>query len=649
VPTQQDIPRLLALRETRRRGGLARNQNAALTEIERRFQQIAEPAAAMATGMLAEPVSGIVGMAALPFGADVAANAVRNTQQGLTYQPRTEAGQQGMQALQGFMQPIAETVSRQTDIASKVLAGNAGFDVNTPGGQFLTGMLPALAASAPGFTAARAIPGRRLEMGDIGAGGVGSRQRGMFAGVRAKTADFDALDTAKNMKGQGATRDQIWNETGWFEDVDGSWKFEIDDSATRSKPFNEMGWAAGKDLQTGNSAVGPVSDFFEAKELESAYSGLIDFGDADRRAAMVVKPNMGASGSFDPDSNTFEVGLDGSGINRSVALHELQHAVQGREGFAEGGSPASFLSDTLTGELSDLKSTAMQSFRDGKISADQFYAIDELTPQEYAFKKYQRLAGEAEARNVETRRDFTPQQRRDSTPWSTLDVPESELIVRRGAVGGVVAAADNSSKIRRLYHASNVEFDKFDPARVGDRMTALGLGHYLTPNKVKANQYGSKLMEFDVDTKDVLDFSNLTPVQRGEISAELLKQVPTDRLAGFMQPTYKVLSPDDAGDRAFTKLQKQTDSYYHDRAKAIMLDGQEVPENIAQDMGIKPGDIVVRYVDSSKAGLENATPENILALMQEFDQTIPKKLGYKGASYGDEFAIYDPDLAVKVK
>jgi hypothetical protein len=395
VPTQQDIPRLLALRETRRRGGLARNQNAALTEIERRFQQIAEPAAAMATGMLAEPVSGIVGMAALPFGADVAANAVRKTQQGLTYQPRTEAGQQGMQALQGFMQPIAETVSRQTDIASKVLAGNAGFDVNTPGGQFLTGMLPALAASAPGFTAARAIPGRRLEMGDIGAGGVGSRQR--------------------------------------------------------------------------------------------------------------------------------------------------------------------------------------------------------------------------------------------------------------GAVGGVVAAADNSSKIRRLYHASNVEFDKFDPARVGDRMTALGLGHYLTPNKAKANQYGSKLMEFDVDTKDVLDFSNLTPVQRGEISTELLKQVPTERLAGFMQPTYKKVSADKVGLAEFKRLEEMTANYQHDRARAITMDGNEVPEGIARDLGIKPNDLVVRYVDSSKAGLENATPENILALMQEFDQTIPRKLGYKGASYGDEVAIYDPDLAVKVK
>jgi hypothetical protein len=58
-----------------------------------------------------------------------------------------------------------------------------------------------------------------------------------------------------------------------------------------------------------------------------------------------------------------------------------------------------------------------------------------------AFNQYQRLAGEAEARNVQTRRDFTPQQRREAAPWSTLDVPESELIVRRGGVGSRQSSA----------------------------------------------------------------------------------------------------------------------------------------------------------------------------------------------------------------
>jgi hypothetical protein len=186
----------------------------------------------MATGMLAEPVSGIVGMAALPFGVDVAANAVRKTQQGLTYQPRTEAGQQGMQALQGFMQPISETVSRQTDIASKVLAGNAGFDVNTPGGQFLTGMLPALAASAPGFTAARAIPGRRLEMGDIGAGGVGSRQRGAVGGIRGGepyTGVVDNIPSGSSYKGKVYhSTDKDFTEFDLNESADGTAWFVSD-------------------------------------------------------------------------------------------------------------------------------------------------------------------------------------------------------------------------------------------------------------------------------------------------------------------------------------------------------------------------------------------------------------------------------------
>jgi len=44
---------------------------------------------------------------------------------------------------------------------------------------------------------------------------------------------------------------------------------------------------------------------------------------------------------------------------------------------------------------------------------------------------YRRLAGEVEARNVETRMDWTPEQRRDTPPWHTEDVPRDQQIVRR--------------------------------------------------------------------------------------------------------------------------------------------------------------------------------------------------------------------------
>lgn len=45
------------------------------------------------------------------------------------------------------------------------------------------------------------------------------------------------------------------------------------------------------------------------------------------------------------------------------------------------------------------------------------------------FEKYRRLAGEAEARNVQKRMDYDMKERIDNPPWKTLDVPEEELIV----------------------------------------------------------------------------------------------------------------------------------------------------------------------------------------------------------------------------
>lgn len=67
-------------------------------------------------------------------------------------------------------------------------------------------------------------------------------------------------------------------------------------------------------------------------------------------------------------------------------------------------------------------------------------------------------------------------------------------------------AVGDGGNIVRLYHGAPVEFDEFDPARVGDRLTSLGLGHYLTPNKEMAKQYGENVMEFDVDLSNMLDW-----------------------------------------------------------------------------------------------------------------------------------------------
>ena len=61
---------------------------------------------------------------------------------------------------------------------------------------------------------------------------------GMFAGRNADTADLDALKVAQKMETKGHSRDEIWDQTGWFRFNDregkpmGEWKFEIPDDAS---------------------------------------------------------------------------------------------------------------------------------------------------------------------------------------------------------------------------------------------------------------------------------------------------------------------------------------------------------------------------------------------------------------------------------
>ena len=92
-----------AANELKRRG-------VTLEDMQNYFLAVAEPIAAMGSGIIAEPVAGFAGLAALPFGSDAAANAVNYYRDQLTYSPRTEAGQGGMAAVGEAMAPIGEAM-----------------------------------------------------------------------------------------------------------------------------------------------------------------------------------------------------------------------------------------------------------------------------------------------------------------------------------------------------------------------------------------------------------------------------------------------------------------------------------------------------------------------------------------------------------
>jgi len=82
----------------------------------------------MASGAVAEPAAGLVGLATTPFqGIGQGVQNIEATRQALTYEPRTMAGQQYTQALGGAIEPVARFASGVSE-----RMGEAGFQAGGP-------------------------------------------------------------------------------------------------------------------------------------------------------------------------------------------------------------------------------------------------------------------------------------------------------------------------------------------------------------------------------------------------------------------------------------------------------------------------------------------------------------------------------------
>lgn len=199
-----------------------------------------------------------------------------------------------------------------------------------------------------------------------------------FLGPAAKTANLGALARARQMAEAGVPREKIWQQEGWFQGPDKKWRFELDDSGSSlaqmpAKPVDHMG---------------QLNQTFSHPELFAAYPSM---------EKIALRSSAGDGAYYQPRRGftmpeRISIGVE-TGNPRSAALHEAQHAVQVREGFAPGGNPA----------------------------ADP--------------SLYNKIAGEVEARAVQARRDLTPEQRRERPPWLDYDVPESQQIVRSSDSG----------------------------------------------------------------------------------------------------------------------------------------------------------------------------------------------------------------------
>jgi len=260
-------------------------------------------------------------------------------------------------------------------------------------------------------------------------GAITPKPKQIFIGENAKTWNKAAADKAVELEKAGVAPEDIWSATGTFRGAEGKLRQEISDQASK------MTQVAKDKIEANQYFSGRMGEAFENEPLFDAYPKLHWMD------TFVNKELRG--GSFLPERQEINIMMPTEGGQRSVALHELQHAVQQKEKFARGGSPKSIgdLKGDLMGMEDKYNFLASEYFTatDDIVKSNILQELDYLKPRIEALQNlknidpeegYMRLAGEAEARAVQSRMDMTPQERLATFPYKSYDVPVDQLIYR---------------------------------------------------------------------------------------------------------------------------------------------------------------------------------------------------------------------------
>lgn len=231
------------------------------------------------------------------------------------------------------------------------------------------GMQSQRESSAPTAEVSRA--GRRTQDSD---GNEKTAQKGgtraSMAGPKAKTASSKSLALAEAMEEDGASREEIWQKTGWIRGADGQWRFEVDDSKAEFRPngdaklLSEPGYRRlveltdkwGDSFEKGGEALTEAEEA-EMEALQEEYSDrawekkyeLQDFLKHDElyeaypllrhTTVRFEKLDPGVKGKFDKRNGAIILSDSLFGKGPETLLHEIQHIIQKYEGFQGGTSP----------------------------------------------------------------------------------------------------------------------------------------------------------------------------------------------------------------------------------------------------------------------------------------------------------------------
>lgn len=229
-------------------------------------------------------------------------------------------------------------------------------------------------------------------------GAITPQPKSIFIGEHARTWSQANANKFLKLEKEGLSPIELWKETGTFRTPDGNIKQEIPDHLAKLRTTFDAA-IANKSNNYVSGIEGPIGGMLEHSELFKAYPDLLQnlrytvTKQADWLPESVAggqySKTIGGKEKITTSTKTEEDAL-------SKLMHELQHAVQSREGWQSGGLES--------------------NFKD--------------TPEMTAFQQYRALPGEVEARAVQARRTMSPEQRQQMFPLLNYDLPVESLQYR---------------------------------------------------------------------------------------------------------------------------------------------------------------------------------------------------------------------------
>lgn len=265
----------------------------------------------------------------------------------------------------------------------------------------------------------------------------------IFGGEKALGANKAKLEKAKDMAKNGAKDDEIWAKTGWYKDIDGKWKFEINAEGGKLKELNapeldEATKIIKRDYFDKQMNLKELEDFIQFKNGYIDFDAIKKFYDLPKDMSkgeltqkfpyfkMSVNDYMEHGFYKDIDLLHDEIMPARKILNQEYSKTPLNEVLDDPELFASYPQ----LKDVKV-SVDELKSTEQAHFNPNKneivlnshLDAEDMksslyhelqHKVQEIegfgaggNTQKLSYQEYKNLAGESEARNVQKRLNRT--------------------------------------------------------------------------------------------------------------------------------------------------------------------------------------------------------------------------------------------------